>query len=124
VTGSPQSVRAVGDGTKQMEEYLRHLQAYAVAGEPYFAALQRYDDTLMAWTRSLGTDPERYRKATFPLADYLRLYPRPVGDLTPDIPWVHASEVTWETTALQEHLRAVDSVGSSQGTSGSNREAV
>jgi hypothetical protein len=93
----------------QMQDYLAHLQTYAEAGEPYFAALQNYDDTLMAWTRSLGTDPERYRKATFPLADYRRLYPAPVGDLTPDIPWTHASEVASETAALREHIIALDS---------------
>jgi hypothetical protein len=93
----------------QMQDYLAHLQPYAEAGEPYFAALQNYDDTLMAWTRSLGTDPERYRKATFPLADYRRLYPAPVGDLTPDIPWTHASEVASETAALKEHIAALDS---------------
>jgi hypothetical protein len=115
--GNPQSLTAVRGPARQMQDYLGRLQAYAEAGEPYFAALQNYDNTLMAWTRSLGTDPERYRKATFPIADYLRLYPRPVGDLTPDIPWVHASEVASQTAALQQHLAALDAAATAGGAS-------
>jgi hypothetical protein len=121
--GNPQSVTALEGPARQMQDYLGLLQAYAEAGEPYFAALQNYDSTLMAWTRSLGTDPERYRKATFPIADYLRLYPRPVGDLTPDIPWVHASEVASETQTLLLHMAALDSVVTIGGASNSSKVA-
>jgi hypothetical protein len=119
--GNPQSLTTLQGPARQMEEYLGLLQTYAEAGEPYFSDLQNYDSTLMAWTRSLGTDPERYRKATFPIADYLRLYPRPVGDLTPDIPWVHASEVASETLALRLHMTALDSAVSAGGASNSSK---
>ncbi|MFL5733785.1 MAG: hypothetical protein ACJ78Q_11335 [Chloroflexia bacterium] len=113
--GTRQTLLPLQGSTQQVQDYLALLQAYAQAGEPYFAALRTYDDTLMAWTRSLGTDPEQYRRDTFPLADYLRLYPAPVGDLTPDILWVHASEVASETLSLREHLDALDAAASTGG---------
>ena len=59
--------------------YLESLRDYARAGETYFSQLKHYDDELMAWTRSLGAESEVLRADTWPIVEYLKLYPPPVG---------------------------------------------
>ena len=56
------------------------IEAYAAAGEAYFAQAKHYDDELMAWTRSLGADSESLRPDTWPIVEYLKLYPPPTGE--------------------------------------------
>jgi hypothetical protein len=63
-------------------------------------ALRHYDDELMAWTRSLGADSEVLRSATWPIVEYLKLYPPPVG-LADDYTWFDASDVAAATGSLR-----------------------
>ncbi len=107
-SSNSQRLLALRDTATQVKDYLTVLQNYAQAGEPYFKDLQSYDSDLMGWTRSLGADTEQFRRATFPIADHLRLYPRPVGDLSPDIPWVTAAQVVSQTQALESHIAALN----------------
>ena len=65
---------------RPVQEYGAQLQAYAAAGEAYFAQAKHYDDELMAWTRSLGADSESLRPDTWPIVEYLKLYPPPTGE--------------------------------------------
>jgi hypothetical protein len=80
--------------------YLQQLEAYAGAGEDYFAALGHYDDELMSWTRSLGAESEALRSATWPIVEYLKLYPPPVG-LADEYTWVSASDVMSRTEGVR-----------------------
>jgi hypothetical protein len=73
-------------------DYLSQLQSYAEAGEAYFNRLKRFDDELMAWTRSLGTGSESLRADTWPIVEYLKLYPPPIG-LKAEYPGIVASDV-------------------------------
>ncbi len=65
---------------RPVQEYGAQLKAYATAGEAYFAQAKHYDDELMAWTRSLGADSESLRPDTWPIVEYLKLYPPPTGE--------------------------------------------
>ena len=47
--------------------------------ETYFSQLKHFDDELMAWTRSLGAESEILRADTWPIVEYLKLYPPPTG---------------------------------------------
>jgi hypothetical protein len=82
--------------------YLDHLQAYALAGEQYFTALRHYDDELMAWTRSLGSASEQLRPDTWPIVEYLKLYPPPTGQQA-EYASLTASDVTTYSKALRDH---------------------
>lgn len=59
--------------------YLAQLRKYLEAGNSYFNRLSSYDSDLMAWTRSLGAANEVLRPDTWPIVEYLKLYPPPVG---------------------------------------------
>ncbi|MEP6774377.1 MAG: hypothetical protein ABJA50_02180 [Chloroflexota bacterium] len=63
-----------------VQEFAAQLQAYADGGGAYFAQAKHYDDELMAWTRSLGADSESLRPDTWPIVEYLKLYPPPAGE--------------------------------------------
>jgi hypothetical protein len=67
---------------RPVQEYGEQLRAYAAAGEAYFAQAKHYDDELMAWTRSLGADSESLRPDTWPIVEYLKLYPPTTGEKT------------------------------------------
>ncbi|MGA7729980.1 MAG: hypothetical protein WCD37_01775 [Chloroflexia bacterium] len=73
-------------------DYLSQLQSYAKAGEAYFDQLKHFDDELMAWTRSLGAGSESLRADTWPIVEYLKLYPPPTG-LKADYTGIAASDV-------------------------------
>jgi hypothetical protein len=77
---------------RPIQAYGAQLQAYAAAGEAYFAQAKHYDDELMAWTRSLGADSESLRPDTWPIVEYLKLYPPPTGEKT-DYTDVSAADV-------------------------------
>ena len=97
---SPKARTAVQAAAAPLLAYLDSLRAYADSGEAYFAALRHYDDELMAWTRSLGADSEVLRSATWPIVEYLKLYPPPVG-LADDYIWFDASDVAATTGSLR-----------------------
>jgi hypothetical protein len=80
--GNPQKLAALQTASQPVRDYAARLQAYAAAGESYFAQVKHYDDELMAWTRSLGADSETLRPDTWPIVEYLKLYPPPVGENT------------------------------------------
>jgi hypothetical protein len=96
-----------------LRTYFESLQQYAVAGEAYFDALKRYDDDLMAWSRSLGAASETLRDDTFPIVEHLKLYPPPTGN-TPDPPNISASEVATQTARFKSNLQELASVASAQ----------
>ncbi len=52
---------------------------YAESGDQFFVKLLRYDDALMSWTRSLGARSEQLRASTWPILEWLKRYPKPVG---------------------------------------------
>ncbi len=92
---------AVGASSQPVRAYLSQLQTYATTGDAYFDQLKYFDDELMAWTRSLGADSESLRADTWPIVEYLKLYPPPTG-LDTDYTSMSASDVT----AISGHLRA------------------
>jgi hypothetical protein len=77
--------------------YVSELELYASAGQDYFYQLRYFDEELMAWTRSLGAGSEVLRADTWPIVEYLKLYPAPPGvnddyaNVTPnDVAEIHA----------------------------------
>ena len=76
---SGEMLTGLQSAAQPVQEYGAQLQAYATAGEAYFAQAKHYDDELMAWTRSLGADSESLRPDTWPIVEYLKLYPPPDG---------------------------------------------
>jgi hypothetical protein len=103
-------------------DYLVALQAYAQAGEYYFKMLSHYDDELMAWTRSLGAQSDALRPDTWPIVEYLKEYPQPVGESTA-YKDVTASQVASDTTSLQLHLAALQSGSASASNVVANNSA-
>jgi tetratricopeptide (TPR) repeat protein len=91
---------AIADASTLVLDYLVQLQSYAQAGEAYFAALQHYDDELMAWTRSLATESEALRPDTWPIVEYLKRYPPPTGEAA-DYPSITAADVQSYTESLE-----------------------
>src|SRR5438045_1767957 len=99
----------------------RDLRVWGTAGLAALCVL------LAAWLLPLPrlvAGADALATAPFPLADYRRLYPAPVGDLTPDIPWTHASEVASEAAALREHIAALDSAFAAHDASASKAVAT
>lgn len=90
--GSAELLTRLETAARPVQEYGTQLQAYATAGETYFAQAKHYDDELMAWTRSLGADSESLRPDTWPIVEYLKLYPPPTGEKT-DYTNVSATDV-------------------------------
>jgi hypothetical protein len=83
------------------------LRDYAQAGETYFNQLKHYDDELMAWTRSLGADSEILRADTWPIVEYLKLYPPPTGlDAT------YSSVSAADVQVLMDRLKSPSDPGS------------
>jgi hypothetical protein len=116
VKSADQSARAgVVAAANPVLDYMAALHAYAQAGEDYFKTLSHYDDELMAWTRSLGAQSDALRPDTWPIVEYLKVYPQPVGESTA-YEDVTASDVASDTASLQMHLAALQA-GSGSGTS-------
>ncbi len=65
------------------------IYPYADAGEIFFTTLQAYDDALMSWSRTLGPRSEDLRRATWPILEWLKRYPAPIG-INPDLQLVPA----------------------------------
>jgi hypothetical protein len=106
----------------QVRDYTAVLAGYAEAGDKVFPVLRHYDDELMSYTRSLTPPTEEVRALTFPLADHMRLYPPPVGDLMPDPPWIKADVIKSQLDAIvkqtDELQASVDSKGSADQITG------
>jgi hypothetical protein len=66
------------------------LLARAIAGDAFFAELRTYDDQLMGWSRTLGPRSEQLRRDTWPILEWLKRYPAPVGT-NDEVRWVPAS---------------------------------
>jgi|GEM_PF-3022070 len=120
----PQNLSALRNSATQVRDYVEVLHAYAKAGEEYFEMLRRYDDELMAWTRTLGATGEQVRRYTWPIADHLRLYPAPVGDIPDDIPWITAAEVQTQTLSLTNHIAALNPDPNPHAPATSRQEAI
>ncbi|MEO8286932.1 MAG: hypothetical protein ABI670_10910 [Chloroflexota bacterium] len=107
---------AVRDAAAPVFNYLDALQTYAKAGEKYLGDLRHYDDELMAWTRSLGTESEALRPDTWPIVEYLKLYPPPTGQ-SADYPGISAADVANTTQTLQANVAGLspDSGGNNPG---------
>jgi hypothetical protein len=95
----------------QIAGYAQVLHRYAEAGDRYFLDLRRYDDNLMAWTRSLGAGSESLRDETWPIVEHLKLYPKPVG-LVADPPEVKASKVLTQINYLERDADALNAAPS------------
>ncbi len=106
-SNDPAELLAVRDAAMPINEYTAVLYNYAQAGERYFPTLRGYDNDLMGWTRSLGADSERLHKATFPIADWLKLYPVPIGS-TLDPPLIAATSVAAHTASLKAYIAALN----------------
>lgn len=88
----------------QVRDYAAALARYVEEGDQVFPVLQYYDSELMKYTRSLTPPTEEVRALTFPLADQMRLYPPPVGDLMPDPPWIKADAVKSQVESISAQL--------------------
>lgn len=91
------------DALLSLVDYFELLRQYAASGDTYFDALKRYDDNLMAWSRSLGAASETLRDDTFPIVEHLKRYPPPIG-ITTDPPQVSVSEVVTQSRQFMMHL--------------------
>jgi len=114
-SADPSARAAVVAAANPVLDYMAALHAYAQAGEDYFKTLSHYDDELMAWTRSLGAQSDALRPDTWPIVEYLKVYPQPVGESTV-YEDVTASDVASDTASMQMHLAALQA-GSSSGAS-------
>ena len=106
----PQSTDALAEVLHwgiQVRDYDAVLAGYADAGDRVFPVLRYYDDELMKYTRSLTPPTEEVRALTFPLADHLRLYPPPIGDLMPDPPWIKADVVKAQLETINGQVDAL-----------------
>jgi hypothetical protein len=106
----PGAIAALKDRAAPVREYAGELLGYVQAGEQYVAAIRRYDDDLMAWTRSLGAASEQLRSETWPFVEYIKRYPPPFGE-TADPPNVTAAEVATQTASLESHIADLDATG-------------
>lgn len=104
--------------------YLQELRRYLQGGNDYFSKLSYYDNELMAWTRSLGAGSEVLRPDTWPIVEYLKLYPPPTGlkedyqtyDISViqgEIDFIARLSTTTDKDTLAAHLLAVRSLGRS-----------
>lgn len=107
----------------QVRDYTAVLAAYGEAGDRVFPVLRYYDDELMKYTRSLTPPTGEVRALTFPLADHMRLYPPPIGDLMPDPPWVMSDviksqlgTIVLQIDELQASVDTQDASAQVQGT--------
>jgi hypothetical protein len=96
---------AVERAIRPVLDYLSQLRVYAVAGDEYFDTLHHYDDELMAWTRSLGTASEALRPDTWPIVEYLKLYPPPTGEAS-GYSSISLKEVDAISASLQSNVTA------------------
>lgn len=108
----------------QVRDYTAVLAGYADAGDRVFPVLRYYDDELMKYTRSLTPPTEEVRALTFPLADHMRLYPPPIGDLMPDPPWIKAEVVKSQLEVISGQINAVQSAVSKGETAGTVRDTL
>lgn len=83
--------------------YLERVQHYATTGEAYYRALKQYDDDMMAWTRSLGSVSTTMREDTFALADHVRIYPAPIGEVL-DPPYMSPAQVDAQAAAFKSSM--------------------
>ncbi|HEX8229899.1 MAG TPA: hypothetical protein VF826_11385 [Chloroflexia bacterium] len=112
-TADPQSLDARAQVLHwgiQVRDYTSVLAAYGEAGDKVFPVLRYYDEELMKYTRSLTPPTGEVRALTFPLADHMRLYPPPVGDLMPDPPWVMSDVIKSQLATI---VRQIDEVQAS-----------
>jgi hypothetical protein len=109
-SSGPGVVAALKDRAAPVREYAGELLRYAQAGEQYLAAIRRYDDDLMAWTRSLGAASEQLRSETWPFVEYIKRYPPLFGE-TADPPNVTAAEVATQTASLESHITNLEVAG-------------
>ena len=109
---SKQQAAQAAASAADVRSYLSALTDYARDGETYFQALRHYDDELMAWTRSLGAESEVLRSATWPIVEYLKLYPPPTG-LADQYSWLGAADVSALAGRIQEHVAQIGPGGAS-----------
>ncbi|MEO5952395.1 MAG: hypothetical protein ABIQ44_08020 [Chloroflexia bacterium] len=95
------SLSAVQTAARPASDYATQLLDYLKSGDVYFAQLSHYDDELMAWTRSLGTNSDLLRRDTWPIADYLTRYPPPFG--------IQSQYSVFKTSGLQGTIDALSS---------------
>jgi hypothetical protein len=101
----------------QVRDYGAVLSGYAEAGDKVFPVLRYYDDELMKYTRSLTPPTGEVRALTFPLADHMRLYPPPIGDLMPDPPWVMSDVIRSQLGTIVRQIDELQaSVDSQEGS--------
>jgi tetrahydromethanopterin S-methyltransferase subunit B len=106
----PQSIEAEAEVLHwgiQVRDYTVVLAGYAEASDKVFPVLRFYDDELMKYTRSLTPPTEEVRALTFPLADHMRLYPPPIGDLMPDPPWIKADVIRLQLETINGQIDAL-----------------
>jgi hypothetical protein len=106
-----EQIKANDRALSDVPPYLEQLERYASTGQLYFDALKRYDDDLMAWTRSLGAVSESLRDDTFPIVEHVKLYPPPFGS-TPDPPYISASQVATQVTSFNTDLKKLQQMSS------------
>ena len=109
-TTGPQSTEVLAEVLHwgiQVRDYNAVLAGYAEAGDKVFPVLRYYDDELMKYTRSLTPPTEEVRALTFPLADHMRLYPPPIGDLMPDPPWIKADVIKSQLETINGQIEAL-----------------
>lgn len=90
--------------SEQVRDYTSALYNYAKAGDDLFPVLRFYDDEMMSYTRSVTPPTDEVRTWTYPLADVLRLYPPPVGDLLPDPPWIRAEVIKGQLDSINANV--------------------
>lgn len=108
----------------QVRDYTNVLANYAEQGDKVFPVLRYYDDELMSYTRSLTPPTEEVRALTFPLADHMRLYPPPVGDLMPDPPWVMSDVVKSQFQTIVSQIDELQAAVNAQATPAKVKETL
>jgi len=94
--------------------YGHTVTALATAAATYQAAIEGYDDALMARSRGLGPKSEALRSATWPFVEYVKRFPPPLG-LDTTLHPVSPAELAALLQKLQDDRAVLDASGAGPG---------
>jgi hypothetical protein len=96
----PSLLQQARECARRAAAFGRVLSRYAHPADELFTLLRRYDDQLMAYSRTLGARSEELRRGTWPILAWLQRYPPPAGQRA-DIHFFPGTEVDRNVATLE-----------------------
>jgi hypothetical protein len=96
----PSLIQQAQECARRAAAFGRVLSRYAHPADDLFTLLRKYDDQLMAYSRTLGARSEELRRGTWPVLAQLQRYPPPYGQRS-EIHIFTGTEVDRNVTALE-----------------------